>query len=103
MTPADIGALLARYGVHALRVRLVARLDCEVYRITPQPRSGGDLALRLYPATRSDSADVESELEWLRALANAGLNAPAPSIATASGSDVAWPLRCRITPRHPAE
>ena len=72
MTPADIGALLARYGVHALRVRLVARLDCEVYRITPQPRSGGDL--------NAPAPVVDRDGQWLRR----GMAPPMPHHATSS-------------------
>ncbi len=84
--PARIGALLGRYELTAVRARLVAKADCEVWRITPAigtaspspSRAAGDLALRIYPARCAERDAVESEVAWLQALAEQGLHTPAP-------------------------
>jgi len=76
-----IDALLARYGRQATSTRLVARLDCEIHRITC---GGGDLALRIYAEERADRAAIDTEIGWLEALADAGLHVPGP-LADRSG------------------
>ena len=62
-----LNALLARYGLHALRWRVVARLDCTVLRITSD--CGTELALRIYALTRQALAPIEAKLAWLADLA----------------------------------
>lgn len=76
-----IQALLRRHGVRADALRCVARLDCEVWRV--RPKSGPDLALRIYPASHQDLAAIDTELDWLEALAAAGLHVPVPQRGTA--------------------
>lgn len=71
-----IETLLSRHGVRAAALRCVARLDCEVWRV--RPRTGPDLALRLYPACHQDRAAIDTELDWLEALAASGLHVPVP-------------------------
>ncbi len=81
---ASIGALLARYALIATHTRLIAKADCEIWRITLAP--GGseptpeavDVALRIYPARYAHRDAIGSELAWLQALAEQGLNTPAP-------------------------
>ncbi|MFN0183253.1 MAG: phosphotransferase enzyme family protein [Aquabacterium sp.] len=76
MRDAHIDALLGRFGVRAYALRCVARLDCEVWRVRPQ--AGPDLALRLYALSHQDPAAIHAELEFLDALAAAGLHVPVP-------------------------
>jgi Ser/Thr protein kinase RdoA (MazF antagonist) len=71
-----IETLLGRHGVRADALRCVARLDCEVWRV--RPRAGPDLALRLYSASHQDPAAIDTELDWLEALAAVGLHVPVP-------------------------
>lgn len=75
-----IQALLRRHGVRADALRCVARLDGEVWRV--RPKTGPDLALRLYPASYQDPAAIDTELDWLDALAAAGLHVPVPQRST---------------------
>ena len=75
-----MSALLRSCGVVAERVRPVARVYCDIHRIAPA-RGGavaGDVALRIYPAERVDVRPIESEVAWLRALADEGLHVPRP-------------------------
>lgn len=76
VTQAAAQALLRRFGVEPVALRCVARLAHEVWRV--RPRQGADLALRLYPAATSDAAAIDTELDWLAALADAGLHVPRP-------------------------
>ncbi len=71
-----IDTLLSRYGVRADALRCVARLDCEVWRV--RRKAGPDLALRIYPQGHQDRAAIDTELDWLEALAAAGLYVPLP-------------------------
>jgi len=71
-----IDALLSRHGVRADELRCVARLDCEVWRV--RPKASPDLALRLYSVSHQDPAAIDTELDWLEALAAAGLHVPVP-------------------------
>lgn len=71
-----IETLLRHHGVRAAALRCVARLDCEVWRV--RPRTGPDLTLRLYPACHQDRAAIDTELDWLEALAASGLHVPVP-------------------------
>ena len=71
-----IDALLRSSGLVAERVRPVARVYCDIHRITTA--RGGDVSLRVYPAERTDATAVEAEVAWLRALADAGLHVPRP-------------------------
>lgn len=71
-----IDTLLRRYRVRARVLRCVARLDCEVWRV--RPKRGADLAVRIYPLRQQDSDAIDAELDWLQALAAAGLHVPVP-------------------------
>ena len=71
-----MSALLRSCGLAARRVRPVARVYCDIQRITPT--RGGDVSLRIYPAERADARPIEAELAWLRALADEGLHVPRP-------------------------
>lgn len=100
-----IDALLARHGLRATEVRLVSQLDCEIHRIRlarPHGRAGlapdADLALRIYPAHRADTAPIAAELRWLQAMAQAGLHVPQP-LADAQGQTL---HRWQPDPRGPA-
>lgn len=75
-----IDILLSRHGVRADVLRCVARLDCEVWRV--RPKASPDLALRLYPLGHQDPAAIDTELNWLEALAAAGLHVPVPQSST---------------------
>lgn len=95
--PERTGALLARYGLTAAGARLVAKADCEIWRITLRnsvveaPAGAGELALRIYPARYAHQATIDSEVTWLLALAEHGLHTPAP-LADRQGLVVqAWP------------
>jgi hypothetical protein len=48
-----ITALLRSCGLQAMRVRPVARVYCDIHRVTTA--GGGDVALRIYPAGRADA------------------------------------------------
>lgn len=87
MTHAAAQTLLQRFGVDAAALRCVARLAHEVWRV--RPRQGGDLALRLYPAATADVAAIGTELDWLGALADAGLHVPRPRAAP-GGRRLLW-------------
>lgn len=97
-----ISALLRSCGLVAERVRPVARVYCDIHRITPA-RGGavaGDVALRIYPAERVDVRPIESEIAWLRALADEGLHVPRP-IADGQGRFIhAWQPDPAQPPRH---
>lgn len=69
-------ALLRRYGFAPSAMRCITRLDNEVWRV--RRSAGGDLALRIYPARQQDTAAIGVELDWLQALAAAGLHVPRP-------------------------
>lgn len=79
MTQAAASTLHRRFGVEAVALRRVANLAHEVWRV--RPRQGADLALRLYPAATADAAAIDTELDWLAALADAGLHVPRPCAA----------------------
>jgi Ser/Thr protein kinase RdoA (MazF antagonist) len=93
-----IASLLRRYGLTAAHTSLIARLDCDVYRITPGGRTqrGADLSLRIYPHHKHELAPIQAELNWLRALAAHGLHVPIP-LADREGGFVQG--RCRRSPR----
>ena len=75
-----ITALLRSCGLAALRVRRVAQVYCDIHRVTLAPGGArtGDVALRIYPAERDDVRPIETEIAWLRALADEGLHVPRP-------------------------
>ena len=97
-----MSALLRSCGVVAERARPVARVYCDIHRITPA-RGGavaGDVALRIYPAERHDVAAIDSEVAWLRALADEGLHVPRP-IADERGRFIhRWQPDPAQPPRH---
>jgi Ser/Thr protein kinase RdoA (MazF antagonist) len=97
-----IASLLQRYGLTAAHTRLIARLDCDVYRITPGSRTqrGADLSLRIYPRHKHELAPIQAELDWLRALTAQGLHVPVP-LADREGSFVQrWQPDTALAPRH---
>ena len=81
--PSAVRSLLARHGLADARAVCVARLDCEVWRVTPA-HSTGEFALRIYSLRSEDRAAIDSELAWLQSLAAEGLNVPRP-VADRSG------------------
>jgi len=100
MTPPRhaIDALLRSCGLAAERVRPVAQVYCEIHRIGVA--GGGDVALRIYPADRSDMRPIAAEVAWLSALAGEGLHVPRP-IADADGRVLhAWQPDPAQPPRH---
>jgi Ser/Thr protein kinase RdoA (MazF antagonist) len=72
-----IDGVLHAAGLRAQRVRRVAKVYCDVYRIRPQG-GASDVALRVYPAARVDRTAIEAEIAWLAALADEGLHVPRP-------------------------
>jgi Ser/Thr protein kinase RdoA (MazF antagonist) len=102
-----IDTLLARHGLRAVDVKLVAQLDCEIHRIAlarPHGRAGlapdADLALRIYPAHRSNAAPIAAELRWLHAMAQAGLHVPQP-LADEQGQTLhRWQPEQQLPARH---
>ena len=103
---AAIHALLRRHGLRAGRVHCVAKLGCEIHRISPvRPHgrtdlpAGADLALRIYPDWMSDRTTVHAELTWLQALADEGLHTPRP-LADCDGIMLhPWPAEHGQQPR----
>src|SRR3954471_14266349 len=75
-------ALLRAQGVAVARVRPVARLDCEIWRV--ETTDGADLALRIYPQRKTERGAIEAEVAWLQAAADEGLHVPRP-LPDASG------------------
>ena len=64
------------------RLQLIAARENHVYRVTgPQ----GDMALRLHRAGLRSQDELISELSWMAAMVDAGLNLPSP-IAQINGS-----------------
>jgi len=101
-TPRDIAALLRSCGLTAERVHPVARVYCEIHRITLARGSAlaSDVSLRIYPAERADVKPVESEIAWLRALSEEGLHVPRP-IAASDGRYIhRWQPDPSQAPRH---
>jgi Ser/Thr protein kinase RdoA (MazF antagonist) len=71
----DPGAYLAAWGLAGAPCRLVARRENHVYRVdTPD----GPRALRLHRPGLRSAAELKSELDWMAALAAAGLSVPVP-------------------------
>ena len=104
--PPQIARLLARYGLTAARARLIAKRDCEVWRVTTTTTTtpttatpaAGDLALRIYPARYAHRATIDSELTWLAALTAQGVNTPEP-LADRRGCVLQqWPAAAPGTP-----
>jgi len=94
-----IDALLRSCGLEAARVRPVARVCCDIHRITPAS-GAGDVALRIYPAERADARPIETEVAWLRAAAGEGLHVPRP-LADAHGRFLhRWQPDPAVAPRH---
>lgn len=96
--PPSIAGVLARYGVADCQVRLVARLDCAVWRIATADTP--DLSLRIYAPERKDSAPIATEVAWLRTLADAGLHVPRP-LPTRQGRYIAsWQAHAGAPSQH---
>jgi Ser/Thr protein kinase RdoA (MazF antagonist) len=96
--PPSIADLLTRFGLSDCRARLVAALDCTVWRIaTPE---GGDLSLRIYSADRHDTVPIHTEITWLSALADAGVHVPRP-LPDQSGRYLAsWQAHAGVAAQH---
>ena len=94
-----LAALLRAEGLAPARLRCVARIDCDVWRVTPA-HGGAELSLRIYPERKSDPVPIESEIAWLRALADDGQHVPRP-VADAEGRFLrAWRPDPAQPPRH---
>ena len=100
MQRAQLSAFLACYGLTPDRVRLVAQLDCDVYRIATSDEPRRDLALRIYPATKHELAPIAVEVAWLSALAAEGVHVPRP-LADEDGRCIRpWQPDAASPPRH---
>jgi Ser/Thr protein kinase RdoA (MazF antagonist) len=95
-----LSAFLACYGLAPERVRRVAQLDCDVYRIAPGDASRRDLSLRIYPATKRDLAPIAAEVAWLTALAAEGVHVPRPLPDEHGRFIRSWQTDQRLPPRH---
>ena len=93
-----IDALLRSCGLAAVRVRPVARVYCDIHRITLA--DGRDVALRVYPLERADARPIETEIAWLRALADEGLHVPRPIADTDGRFLHRWQPDLSQPPRH---
>jgi Ser/Thr protein kinase RdoA (MazF antagonist) len=99
---AAVDSMLAAYGLQAANVRLVARLDCDVYRVSLAcaTEGDGDYSLRIYPESKSDIAPIEAEVAWLAALADEGVHVPRP-VGDRQGKVIhPWRSAPGATPRH---
>ena len=100
MQRTQLSAFLAAYGLAPERVRRVAQLDCDVYRIATSDATSRDLSLRIYPATKHDLAPIAAEVAWLSALADEGVHVPRP-LPDESGQFIrAWQAGPASPPRH---
>ncbi len=87
-----IHATVRTSGFEPLRLKLLAHLDCEVWRIVARGADGREqaLSLRIYPERKGERAAIEAEVHWLRAAAEDGLHVPRP-LPDAAGRFVrAW-------------
>ena len=69
---------LKLWGLEGSSVALVAERENKVYRVT---HAGRDYALRLHRRGYRTDAEIWSELEWMTAVAEAGVDVPAPVVA----------------------
>lgn len=72
---AEPGAFLAAWGLAGAPCRLVAQRENQVYRVET---ADGPRALRLHRPGLRRPAELQSELDWMAALAAGGLAVPAP-------------------------
>ena len=104
MNASPVDGLLRRYGVTQARVRIVSRLDCDIYRISPiafgKGVPAGDLALRIYPDEKRELAAVEAEVQWLLALAAEAVRVPRPLRDNDGRIVQSWRHRPDAAPRH---
>lgn len=100
-TTAEVMAWLVQHGVRPLAVRLVAWLDCSVWRVA-MPGRGGDLCVRIFRAGHDDAAQIDSELAWLQALHQAGLHVPGPLPDAQGQLRRTWQPDPSLAPRHAA-
>lgn len=77
------------YGIDVVRARCVARLDCEIYRLSVP--GVPDLALRIYPPRIRDATAIADEVNWLVALGAEGLHVPTPKPALDGSFIQPWP------------
>jgi len=96
--PPSVASVLARYGLADCRARLVATLDCAVWRVaTP---GGQDLSLRIYSPERADPAPIATELAWLNALADACVPVPRPLTDRAGHLITPWQAHAGAPSQH---
>lgn len=81
--------LAEHFGLEAATTRCVARLDCEIHRLTVVGRQ--DLSLRIYPTRIVDATSIADEVNWLVALGAAGLQVPTPQPALDGSFIQRWP------------
>lgn len=81
--------LAEHYGIDVARARCVARLDCEIHRLTVPGRT--DLALRIYPPRIVNETAIADEVNWLVALGAEGLRVPTPQPALDGRFIQPWP------------
>ncbi|NIZ13154.1 phosphotransferase enzyme family protein [Phaeobacter sp. HF9A] len=75
MTSPLIASALARWGLTQATCQFVAGRENQVFRVTD---ATGEFALRLRRPGLRSPAELRSELEWLDAMARAGLSVPRP-------------------------
>lgn len=80
--------LAEHFGIDAAKTRCVARLDCEIHRLTVPGRQ--DLALRIYPPRITDATSIADEVNWLAAIGAAGQHVPTPQPALDGGLIQHW-------------
>ena len=100
MRPALV-ALLSNYGLQPTRAWCVARLGCEIYRVSARSLDGSsrDLSLRIYPPSDDGAACLETEITWLATAAAEGLHVPRP-LADGSGRVIqSWRPHPAAAPR----
>jgi len=98
---AAITTFLRPFGLTPARVRHIAQLDCDVYRVTAFNGAGAetDCALRIYPDSKHALAPIRAELEWLLALAQQGVHVPQPLADRAGALIQRWQPDDRRAPR----
>lgn len=75
---AQAAAALERWDLSNARATFVAGRENEVYRVDAQE---GTFALRLRRPGYRSAEELQSELQWLQAMADAGLNVPQPLLS----------------------
>ena len=73
----EVKRLLKNYGLTDARWQYFSTIDFDIYRITVNDAKKA-LALRIYADEEINLEDIQSEIEWLAALADQSLHVPKP-------------------------